>query len=198
MPGLDVVLLAGGRSTRMGSDKAPLPVAGRRLIDHVLDELAGWAGRGRVVVVAPQTLAVPGWVLQTMESPPAGGPVAGLFAGLEALEAADDSHILLLSCDAPRAARLAEPLAEAAERHHNADGVLASAGGRRQYLLAVYRVAGLRRGLRAIRPDGDPHGTSMRNLVAELVTVELPVSAELAADLDDPAQLRRWLADHRQ
>ncbi len=198
MPGIDVVLLAGGRSTRMGHDKAALPVAGRRLIDHVLDELAGWADLGRVVVVAPHTLPVPSWVLQTMESPPGGGPVAGLFAGLAALGAAADAHVLLLTCDAPLAAGLAGRLVEAAERFPGLDGVLARADGRPQYLLAVYRVAGLRRALGAIRPDGVAHGAPMRRLVAELATAELEVPAELAADLDDPDQVRRWLADRRQ
>lgn len=198
MPAIDVVLLAGGRSTRMGHDKASLPVAGRRLIDHVLDELAGWPDLGSVVVVAPDTLAVPAWVLQTMESPPGGGPVAGLFAGLAALDAADDAHVLLLTCDAPRAARLAGRLVATAERSPGLDGVLARAGGRPQYLLAVYRVAGLRRGLSAIRPDGDAHGAPMRRLVAELATTELEVPAELAADLDDPDEVQLWLADRRQ
>lgn len=33
------VVLAGGRSTRMGRDKALLPVAGRRMIEHIVDQL---------------------------------------------------------------------------------------------------------------------------------------------------------------
>ena len=94
---IDVVLLAGGRSSRMGHDKASLPVAGRRLIDHVLDDLAvGWRQLGRTVVVAPSALDVPDWALQTLEDPPGGGPVAGIFAGLAALQSADDDRVLVL------------------------------------------------------------------------------------------------------
>ena len=40
MAPVDVVLLGGGGSRRMGTDKASLVVAGRRLIDHLLDDLA--------------------------------------------------------------------------------------------------------------------------------------------------------------
>jgi len=36
---LSVAVQAGGRSSRMGQDKALLPVAGKRLIEHVLDQV---------------------------------------------------------------------------------------------------------------------------------------------------------------
>ena len=40
-PGLDVIILAGGRGTRMeGRDKATVRVDGQRLIDLLLDEVA--------------------------------------------------------------------------------------------------------------------------------------------------------------
>lgn len=195
---IDVVLLAGGRSSRMGQDKASLAVAGRRLIDHLLDDLVGWPHLGRTVVVAPVTLAVPDWALQTMEDPPGGGPVAGIFAGLAALEAADADHVLVLTCDAPKAARLAPMLFAAAQANPDADGVLAVADGRAQYLLAAYRVSALRAGLRLVRPTGAAHGVSMHRLVSGLATTELTVPAELAIDLDDRADVERWLGVHSQ
>lgn len=190
---VDVVLLAGGGSTRMGHDKASLIVGGRRLIDHVLDDLAGQETTGRVVVVAPTDLAVPDWALQTMEEPPGGGPVAGIFAGVAALGAKDDDHLLVLTCDAPRAARLA-PVMVAAAAATTADGVLAVSAGRAQYLLASYRVEALHRGLAAISPSGSAHGVSMRRLVETLAIELLPVADSLAADLDDPNDVNRWLA----
>lgn len=189
----DVVLLAGGGSTRMGRDKASMPVAGRRLIDHVLDDLACQPDIGRIVVVAPPTLHVPDWTLHTMEEPPGGGPVAGLFAGLGTLGSRPDDHVLVLTCDAPRAARLAPALIAAADACPDADGVLAVANGRPQYLLAVYRVAALRRGLQAISPDRTAHGAAMRRLVETLDVQLLPVADALAADLDDPDDVSRWL-----
>lgn len=189
---VDVVLLAGGGSTRMGHDKASLLVGGRRLIDHVLDDLASQEMIGRVVVVGPDWLPVPGWVLQTMEEPAGGGPVAGIFAGLAALDAKDDDQVLVLTCDAPRAARLA-PVLVAAAAQTRSDGVLAVSAGRTQYLLAAYRVGALHRGLAAVSPDRSAHGMPMRRLVEALTVELLPVAEALAADLDDPDDVTRWL-----
>ena len=88
--GLDVIVLAGGTGRRLGGACKPdVLVAGRRMLDHVLDGVAGLRGRGlpdgRVVVVAPQQVALPDGVLRALEDPPLGGPVAGVAAGLGAL-----------------------------------------------------------------------------------------------------------------
>ena len=104
---LDVVILAGGAGERLGGvSKADLLLGGRRLLDHILDDLA--AGRagvplGRVVVVAPDSVAVPAGVSRTLEDPPGGGPAAGICAGLELL--GDGALVAVLTCDAPRSAR---------------------------------------------------------------------------------------------
>lgn len=87
---LDVIVLAGGTGRRLGGACKPdVLVAGRRMLDHVLDGVAGLRGRGlpdgRVVVVAPQQVALPDGVLRALEDPPLGGPVAGVAAGLRAL-----------------------------------------------------------------------------------------------------------------
>ncbi len=190
---VDVVLLAGGGSSRMGSDKASLPVAGRRLIDHVLDDLTRQAAVGRVVVVAPETLALPAGLLHTMENPPGGGPVAGLVAGLAALGSGPADRVVVLTCDAPRAGRLVPQLT--GPELSDAEAVIATSGGRPQYLLACYRVGALLRALKLIRPDGTAHGASMHRLVAGLDVTLVPVEDWLALDLDDPDDVARWLAD---
>ena len=81
----DAVVLAGGTARRLGGVSKPdVELAGRRLLDHAL---AATAGARRVVVVAPASVAVPDGVTRTLEDPPHGGPVAGLAAGLAALDA---------------------------------------------------------------------------------------------------------------
>lgn len=190
---IDVVLLGGGRSRRMGQDKASLVVAGRRLIDHVLDDLAGLPQVSRVVVVAPDELPVPPGVLQTMEEPPGGGPVAGLLAGLDELGSHPDDWVGVLTCDAPRAARLIPQLFAAALGNPGVDGVLADAGGRRQYLCAVYRARALRAGV-----VGSAHGHPMHRLASRLRTIDLRVSDELATDLDDMVDVSRFLAQSNE
>jgi molybdopterin-guanine dinucleotide biosynthesis protein A len=56
--------------------------------------------------------------------------------------------------------------------------------GRRQPLLAVYRLAALRAALAAL---GDPAGIPLRAVVDRLCVTEVPVTAREALDLDTPA-----------
>jgi molybdopterin-guanine dinucleotide biosynthesis protein A len=94
---IDLIVLAGGRGSRLGGALKPaVEVAGRTLLSRVLDArpLAQQA-----VVVGPadaQPAAIDEHgdavsVVWALEDPPFGGPVAGLAAGLAALEAAHDS-----------------------------------------------------------------------------------------------------------
>ena len=86
--GVDLIVLAGGRGSRLGGTVKPaVDVAGRTLLSRVLDARA--LAR-RVVVVGPASAhAAVGpettGVLWTLEDPPFGGPVAGIAAGLAAL-----------------------------------------------------------------------------------------------------------------
>ncbi|GAA2180135.1 hypothetical protein GCM10009785_09700 [Brooklawnia cerclae] len=202
MPGVDVVVLAGGGSTRMGSDKATLVVDGRPLLGHVLDGLRALpAGTiGRVVVVGPESLPLPVGVVRTMEDPPGGGPAAAVLAGLDALSAcpsglADEDLVLVCTCDAPGSAAVAAGLVAAA-RSSSGDGVVALANGRGQHLLAVYRTGALRRASREASSRGEsPHGMPVRHLVGGLDLQAIPVADHAAADLDDPDALRRWRAE---
>ncbi|MDX5399501.1 MAG: NTP transferase domain-containing protein, partial [Actinomycetes bacterium] len=66
---LDVVVLAGGHGRRLGGvSKADLMLGRERLLDHILGDLARWDDPritlGRVVVVAPDSVAVPAGVLR--------------------------------------------------------------------------------------------------------------------------------------
>ena len=65
---IDAVVLAGGRGIRLGgASKADLNVSGR-LLDRVLDGLRPHVN-GRIVVVAPDGVAIPDGVIRTMEEP---------------------------------------------------------------------------------------------------------------------------------
>ena len=85
------IVLAGGTGRRMGGASKPdVIVAGRRMLDHVLDELA--AQKVPAVVVGPPDLDVPldspTGVTLVREDPPLGGPAAGIAAGINARYAA--------------------------------------------------------------------------------------------------------------
>ena len=71
------LVLCGGGSRRMGSDKTTATLGGATVLDHLLDGLpADWP----LVVVGPErpTRRAVRW---TRESPAGGGPVAAVAAG---------------------------------------------------------------------------------------------------------------------
>ncbi|WP_166790849.1 molybdenum cofactor guanylyltransferase [Cryobacterium mannosilyticum] len=90
-PAVDLIVLAGGRGSRLGGTFKPaVEVAGRSLLARVLDARA--LAR-RVVVVGPDAARdaagpQPVPLIWALEDPPFGGPVAGIVAGLAALDLA--------------------------------------------------------------------------------------------------------------
>lgn len=83
------VILAGGRSRRMGTPKAALDWYGTPLVAHVAERVAA-ATRGTVLVVRAPGQALPplpAGVAVTEDAAPGRGPLQGLAAGLAALPA---------------------------------------------------------------------------------------------------------------
>ncbi|GAA3341268.1 hypothetical protein GCM10017714_24570 [Curtobacterium pusillum] len=199
MSDIDAVLLAGGRARRLqGIDKAMLVVDGRVLLAHALDAV-GTARRR--VVVGPFRDGFPTDVRWAREHPPFGGPVTALAAGLEALRTSGGTAplVVVLATDLPAAGAAVDALRESMDAavHRggphdtaSADGwVAVDPDGQRQPLLAVYgataltaaiaRLRGSRRGL---------DGASMRDLLAGLRLLAVPLPGALTADIDTPQQ----------
>lgn len=78
MPPHSAILLAGGQSSRMGTDKALLQVGSRTLLAHMQDLLAK---SGIVDVVVSRNDGQPGHVADIV---PNRGPLGGIHAGLSA------------------------------------------------------------------------------------------------------------------
>ncbi|HEX5755539.1 MAG TPA: molybdenum cofactor guanylyltransferase [Arenimonas sp.] len=87
------IVLAGGRSSRMGRDKALLDWQGRPLIEHMIDLLreAGIA-RIRISGDRPDYTGIP-------DQRPDAGPVVGLLSVADTL---DDGHVLVVPVDMPK------------------------------------------------------------------------------------------------
>lgn len=85
------VVLAGGQSTRFGSDKALAKIGGRSLIALAVEQLSGWCDHvvivGREAGPAP---CLPDWPRPGM------GPLGGLAAALH--YAVDESYGEVISC----------------------------------------------------------------------------------------------------
>ncbi|WP_225754653.1 NTP transferase domain-containing protein [Actinotalea sp. Marseille-Q4924] len=181
----DAVVLAGGRGRRLGAVSKPdVRVAGRSLLDRVLE---GTAAADRVVVVGPPELARAGVVI-ALEDPPDGGPVAGIDAGLRALDdgtAPRPGHVLVLACDVPLAVEVVPALLAAAAGAPDADVAWAVDGdGRGQPLLALYRRDRLLAALARRHGEGGVRDCSMRRLVAGMTAVTVDLPGGEAADVD--------------
>jgi molybdopterin-guanine dinucleotide biosynthesis protein A len=133
------LVLCGGRSRRMGADKAWLPFGEEYLLQRVVRVVKEIAGP--VVVAASQGQVLPllpGGVAVTRDVYENAGPLAGLSVGLAALEDSCDTT-LVVACDHP----LITPdfLASLIWSLRRDDSAIVPMRGDRHYaLLAAYRV----------------------------------------------------------
>jgi molybdopterin-guanine dinucleotide biosynthesis protein A len=94
---ISIAVQAGGRSTRMGQDKALIPVAGKRLIEHVLDHVEGISDDLFITSNQPEKLRDLNYRLVSDRN-----PGRGALYGLEtALQAARHDDVLVVACDMP-------------------------------------------------------------------------------------------------
>ncbi|MBK8099961.1 MAG: molybdenum cofactor guanylyltransferase [Planctomycetes bacterium] len=99
------LILAGGRSRRMGQPKEALPFGGTTLLERTAAAVR--AGALRVVVVGrggDQQLRVPGGCDLVTDERPEAGPLAAIATGLRALQsggAAARDRVFVTACDAP-------------------------------------------------------------------------------------------------
>jgi molybdopterin-guanine dinucleotide biosynthesis protein A len=201
----DAVILAGGRSSRLGGvPKSQLMYDGATLLEVSLQ-----AARGArvVVVVGPDPGTLPTGVLTCREEPPFAGPAAAVAAGLSALEAHYASRhqegrqaplTLVLACDMPRADAAIRALVAVLEGEGAADasvpgapgapgddGVMAvSADGRRQPLLGFYSTAALQRAVAENARRGTLKNASASALLASLEVREARVPPGSTDDVD--------------
>jgi molybdopterin-guanine dinucleotide biosynthesis protein A len=188
--GYDAIVLAGGRSRRMGDvAKLGLVVGGDSLLGHAC---AAVSDARRLVVVGPDDQAgVPASALVVREDPPFAGPAAAIGAGVGAFEASSDASdlVVVLAADVPRAREAVPVLLSAVADHPDHDGVVArSSDGHRQPLLAVYRMPALRATLASHAPLA---GGSVMRVIASLRLLEIDVPDDVLADVDTPADLHR-------
>ncbi len=95
--GITTVIMAGGKSSRMGTDKSFVPILGKPMIEHVLDRVQGIGTQEIIISSSPQNYAYLGLPLFPDLYPDL-GPLGGLHA---ALHHAPQAHILVVACDMP-------------------------------------------------------------------------------------------------
>lgn len=172
-------VLAGGKSTRMGRDKALLAVHGTTLIEHVA--LAVKSAIGNVTVIGHASLEFP--VLD--DEIPDRGPLGGLYTALGRAS----EWALIAAVDMPNVtSELLTGLAKAASQS-TADAVVCETGRGLHPLCAVYR-SSLREAAHAAILQ---NRLKMHDFLATIRVEHWPVAdAHLLANLNTPEELSAW------
>ncbi len=133
---LTAVVLAGGKSSRYGSDKALAVVGGRCMIDCVADTVRRHVEEVLVSVGDPSVRYDVEGARHVVDRVPGAGPLAGLHAALSAMHT---SWLLAIACDMPFITDAAlEALLEA--RSEDALAIVArTPDGQRHPLCACYQ-----------------------------------------------------------
>ena len=179
--GFDAIVLAGGESRRFGADKSLAEFKGESLLERAVDAVSG---ARRVIVVGAERMKIPGtsW---TQESPPGGGPAAGIAAGLAVLGMEAEVLVAVLASDLPFVDGSAiDALLDAAS---SKDGAVAlDPDGKINPLLAVYRTVRLNEALSA---SPSLAGAALLRILSVLELAEIELRA--ARDVDTQEELDR-------
>ena len=201
LPAFDAVVLAGGRSSRLGGvPKAGLLFDGQTLLARTLDAVRS---AGRVAVAGPAELAnslppAPPRSFLVREDPPFSGPAAAVGAALNALHDAAETAgsgqappwTLVLACDMPAVAGAVQTLLAEAARGPGESIMAQDSSGALQPLAALYRTGDLLRAVKE-RPDG-LENLSMFRLLARVQWREVAVPEGSTADVDTWADAGEW------
>ena len=139
--GVDVtgIVLAGGRSRRLGRDKAVEPLGGKPLLRRVVDRLADVVDE-TVVIVADteqaERIPLPGSTRVVVDAYPDCGSLGGIFTGLMA---ASGDWGLVVACDMPFLDR--RLLRHILDRRGDRDAVVPVLDGRPEPTHAAYSKA---------------------------------------------------------
>lgn len=179
----DAIILAGGAARRLGGTPKPeIVVAGRTLLDRVLDAVAD---AGQIIVAGP---AVPTgrpvrWV---REDPPGTGPVAAIAAALTEVGA---PRLVLLAADLPQVAPAVPVLLSALP---GADAAVLSRDGRANYVAAAWRTEALRASITGIGPG---RGAALGRVYETAHVVQVPDEHGWGRDCDTWDDVRRARAE---
>lgn len=174
-------VLTGGRSTRMGADKALMPVDGVPMALRVANAMRA-AGAADVKAIGGDAESLHRLGLRTVpDAAPGEGPLGGIIS---ALRASRQALVVVTACDMPwiEAEQIA-PLVDALARSDQSVVAVSAAGSHPQPLHAAWRVSGIEE-LQQLFDAGERAPSRAMRALAHL-TIELG-DGRWATDLDTP------------
>ena len=97
MDKLTVAIQAGGKSSRMGTDKSFVPFLGRPMIEVVRERVEGLGDELILITNTPEPYAYLGLPMFSDDYPDT-GPLGGIYT---AIRHARNQHVLIVACDMP-------------------------------------------------------------------------------------------------
>lgn len=191
--GRAVIVLCGGKSRRMGHDKASLPFAETTMLAKVVGVAHGLASSVLVVKAAGQVLPeIPAEVTLVEDEFPDQGPLRAVVSGLMALPG-NAKRVMVLGCDMPLIeAEVLEPLFAQLNGY---DAVIPVVNERAQPLAAAYQAWVLPILQKSLDSGNRKMLTSIQTL--NIRWIDLPPSAALN-NVNTPADYAQakaaWLA----
>ncbi len=185
------IVLAGGRSARMGRSKAALDIGGAPLLTRVVGRLRQ-AVQDVIIVGQPDLQSLVPGVPVLPDLHPGRGPLSGLESALAAAAGQSATSVFVVACDMPFVSpRLIRHMADLVEAQPTAQVIILRSAHGLEYLHALYAV----NCLPAIRARLDSGSRSLRGLLDELRIHE--VGGGEAAEFD-PSGLSAFNANTPQ
>lgn len=184
-PAVVGAVLCGGRSSRMGADKATLSYRGAPMARHVADALRA-GGCADVVAIGGESSGHGLVVIPDLA--PGEGPLGGVRTALESVSSGDPQRsvglVFVVPCDVPLlSATIVEALVDRAARG-GADVVVATTD-RIEPMVAVWSVASLD----VLTRSFDRGERSIRRVLPLLDVALVPVAAAELRNVNTPADL---------
>jgi molybdopterin-guanine dinucleotide biosynthesis protein A len=195
-PAVSGIVLAGGRSSRFGSDKLRAEIDGRSLLELAIDAVAAVSTEVVIVLATDDERALPRSVVpvrRAADPEPYGGPLVGLLAGLEH---AREPFVVAVGGDMPsvQPAILAALVRALASSPDHVGGAVLASQGRLVPLPAVLRTGSATDVVRRLVADGERRLRSTFERMPTRILEEAewrPLDPEGATlrDVDRPADL---------
>lgn len=187
-PGLTGIVLAGGASSRFGSDKARALFEGQPLFARVCtalaatcDEVIAVAAPGRELPPVPVPLRI------VADEHPGAGPLGGLITGMKA---AAGGRVFAAACDLPLLDAATVTIIASALERPGAAAAVPRVAGRLQPLAAAYAIAACQPPFEAAFAAGE---RSLHGALHHIAFLELEAAGPMALALrqaNTPAELR--------